>query len=130
MDLWGYFCSLNCAKRHALDLPHEKKRADVISLFNLMTMRNFGRQHVVAAPGRHHLKMYGGKLTLEKFRDATFLQCDSTKKGGRRQEGKLSGKQKGEVLAKKGAVSQKPKFRLRRALKAFGMEEYLPGVHG
>ena len=74
--------------------------------------------------------MYGGKLSQEKFKEATFLQCDSTTEGGERQEGKLTGKQKGEMLSKKGATPRKPKFRLKRALKAFGIEEYLPSVHG
>ena len=126
MTLRGFFCTLNCAKRYALDLPDSKQRSEVLALFALLTLRNYGRKGVIAAPKRHHLKMYGGHLTPEQYRQATHLLCDSTRKGGVRRV-KKRGKQVGRELAMS-ANPMKPKIKLKRALAAFGLEEYLPTV--
>lgn len=127
LNLWGYFCSLNCAKRHGLDLPCAKKRREVMSLFTLMTSRNYGRQVVAAAPRRHHLKIYGGKLKPEEFKEASFLQRDASREGGKENRPR-TGKEIGtEMAINKWAA--RPKFRLSRVVSQFGVEIYLPAVH-
>jgi len=92
-----------------------------------MTSRNYGRRVVAAAPRRHHLKIYGGKLKPEEFKEASFLQRDASREGGVENRPK-TGEERGRAMANQ-KWAARPKFRLSRVVSQFGVEIYLPAVH-
>lgn len=65
--VFGNFCSPNCAKRYAME---DKKLCGKIYLLNQMCKEMFDIRFIIkAAPSKLLLKSFGGKLTIEEYRN-------------------------------------------------------------
>lgn len=91
-SLYGNFCSYNCAARYLnpcnvddnaalitnLDLSREDEKAEQIQLLELLCYMETNleiNEKIKLAPSRLSLKAFGGKLTIEEFRE-NFDQHD------------------------------------------------------
>ena len=65
----GNFCSWECVKAFAIG---EKKTSTEMDVMNITLMRKRSENvltHIVPAPSRFRLKMFGGDLSIEQFRN-------------------------------------------------------------
>ena len=68
-QMWGNFCSLECARSFLTYDHHIFNRDKCQSLLALYAMKSFGKyKHIEKAPNKFLLQMYGGPLTIEEFR--------------------------------------------------------------
>lgn len=74
--VFGYFCSLPCAKAHLLEST-AFGAGDRMLLLHHMAVEIFGHSGRVIAPAppRHRLTMFGGDLTYEQFRTEHEQLC-------------------------------------------------------
>jgi hypothetical protein len=65
----GNFCSWKCAKAYALAMDSARK-GEILSILSMMRMKACGKYEPLwPAPKRETLKCFGGKLTIEEFRN-------------------------------------------------------------
>ena len=66
--VFGNFCSPNCAKRYAMD---DKKSSNTVSILSQMCREMYSYSYTIkAAPSRFTLKCFGGKLSIEDYRNS------------------------------------------------------------
>ena len=66
--VFGNFCSPNCAKRYAMD---DKKLSNTVSILSQMCREMYSYSYTIkAAPSRFTLKCFGGKLSIEDYRNS------------------------------------------------------------
>ena len=71
--LWGCFCSFNCAAAYIFnEKMYDKweKYSLLHLLYNKLTNNNCSK--IKLAPSRHLLQMFGGKMNIEDFRNASL----------------------------------------------------------
>jgi hypothetical protein len=65
----GNFCSWRCAKAYALAMDSSRK-GEILSILSMMRMRACGKyESLWPAPKRESLKCFGGKFTIDEFRN-------------------------------------------------------------
>jgi len=65
----GNFCSWKCAKAYALAMDSARK-GEILSIMAMMRMKACGKYEPLwPAPKRETLKCFGGKFTIEEFRN-------------------------------------------------------------
>ena len=68
--VYGDFCSLECASRHAFDHFKDFDFSEIYSLINLYNNIVFDtHEKIELAPNRLLLKLFGGPQTIEEYRD-------------------------------------------------------------
>jgi len=68
--VYGDFCSLECASRHAFDHLKDFDFSEIYSLINLYNNIVFDtHEKIELAPNRLLLKLFGGPQTIEEYRD-------------------------------------------------------------
>lgn len=80
--VFGYFCSFNCALSYNIDMKDSSvgyRQQLLLSLLNDIRTRNglSKTNSIEMAPRRELLKKYGGKLTLEQFREKSKISTIS-----------------------------------------------------
>lgn len=66
--VFGNFCSPNCAKRYAMD---DKKLSNTVSILSQMCREMYSYSYTIkAAPSKFTLKCFGGKLSIEDYRNS------------------------------------------------------------
>ena len=69
-EVAGNFCSWSCMKTYALDRHGMTKGSMISSYMIMMRRRMYGENGTVTpAPNRYKLKVFGGDLTIEEFRN-------------------------------------------------------------
>ena len=68
--IYGDFCSLECASRHAFDHLKDFDFSEIYSLINLYNNILYNsNEKIEIAPNRLLLKLFGGPLTIDEYRD-------------------------------------------------------------
>lgn len=76
-SVYGSFCSLQCAAAHNFSSNGSGDRAFEVHSWIQMLSKRYGFEgYIRPAPSRYLLKMFGGPLSIEEFRQA---HCNSTK---------------------------------------------------
>lgn len=71
----GEFCSWACMKTFALDM-NMARSGEIQSLIAMMRLKALGKYVVLkAAPKRQALKIFGGPLTIEEFRQSSHQEA-------------------------------------------------------
>ena len=71
-NVYGNYCSLSCVKRAILEQKNTAISSYSLSLLQKMAFEVYGfDDHIVTAPPKEALKMFGGFLTIDKFRTCT-----------------------------------------------------------
>lgn len=76
--VFGSFCSLQCANAYNFSVHGSSDKVWEINSWIQMLAKRYGFTNTIRpAPSRYLLKMFGGNLTIEEFRDA-HLKSDKT----------------------------------------------------
>jgi hypothetical protein len=76
--VFGSFCSLQCANAYNFSVHGSSDKVWEINSWIQMLAKRYGFMNTVRpAPSRYLLKMFGGNLTIEEFREA-HLKSDKT----------------------------------------------------
>jgi hypothetical protein len=76
--VFGSFCSLQCANAYNFSVHGSSDKVWEINSWIQMLGKRYGFQNTIRpAPSRYLLKMFGGNLTIEEFREA-HLKSDKT----------------------------------------------------
>ena len=69
--VYGTFCSWSCAKRYVIDQKGNTYSCTLLSLLRLKIVGGLGMKGIgiSAAPPRNALACYGGKLSIEQYRE-------------------------------------------------------------
>ena len=65
----GTFCSWGCVKAFAISEGKMSRETDVMNISFLKKRAEHVVEHIVPAPSRFRLKLFGGDLTIEEFRN-------------------------------------------------------------
>ena len=68
----GYFCSFNCACAYNISLQDNmiwKRLSLLIYLKKILIGNDNGNDYILSAPPRYMLKMFGGNMTIDEFRN-------------------------------------------------------------
>jgi hypothetical protein len=73
--LYGCFCSFNCAHSYNLELKDYKiwERYSLLNYIKKILFNNENTTNIVCAPPKEVLKIYGGTLTIDEFRDSSIF---------------------------------------------------------
>lgn len=76
-EVYGVFCSLNCAKAHVMEHP-SYELPQVLLLLQTLMVEVFGIQaekalSAHAAPSKAFLKQFGGHMSIEQFRQSSIV---------------------------------------------------------
>jgi hypothetical protein len=67
---YGNFCSFSCAKRYVLESSSNSQSCTLLALLRSKIIGNLGTHlGIKAAPPRTSLKVFGGNLSIESFRE-------------------------------------------------------------
>ena len=73
----GYFCSWSCMRSYAFSTYGEHQASKIAGNMYIMRKQMYGSyKKIQPAQCRYNLKMFGGTLTIEEFRDGCLIDAD------------------------------------------------------